>query len=158
MSDPNKTLREHLTRLLRSSEAHVDFDKAVSHLPRELRGLRPERVPHSAWEVLEHIRIAQWDILEFSRNPKHASPEWPAGYWPQSAAPPNDAAWDQSLRQFHADLEAIGKLIADPSTDLFARIPHGSGQTLLREALLVADHNAYHLGELVLIRRLLGAW
>jgi hypothetical protein len=158
MADPNKILREHLTRLLRSSEAHVDFDKAVSHLPRELRGVRPEPVPHSAWEVLEHMRIAQWDILEFSRNPKHVSPDWPAGYWPQSAAPPNDAAWDRSLRQFHADLEAMGKLIADPSTDLFARIPHGSGQTLLREALLVADHNAYHLGELVFLRRLLGAW
>ncbi len=144
--------------LLRGGGAHVAFDKAVSHLPAALRGAKPAGAPYSAWELLEHMRIAQWDILEFSRNPKHVSPEWPGGYWPKSAAPPDEAAWDQSVRQFRADLEAMEKLVADPRTHLFTRIPHGDGQTVLREALLVADHNAYHLGELVLLRRLLGAW
>jgi hypothetical protein len=158
MSDPNESLREHLLSLLRGGGAHAAFDKAVGHLPAELRGAKPEGAPYSAWELLEHMRIAQWDILEFSRNPKHVSPEWPAGYWPKSAAPPDDGAWDKSVKQFRADLEAMENLVADPRTNLLARIPHGDGQTILREALLVADHNAYHLGELVLLRRLLGAW
>jgi hypothetical protein len=108
--------------------------------------------------LLEHLRIAQWDILEFSRNPKHGSPEWPAGYWPQESAPPSRSSWDDSVSSFHADLKAMQKLIADPKTDLYARIRWGTGQTILREALLVADHNAYHVGELILLRRLLGAW
>jgi hypothetical protein len=158
MSDPNESLREHLLSLLRGGGAHAAFDKAVAHLPVALRGAKPEGAPYSAWELLEHMRIAQWDILEFSRNPKHVSPEWPAGYWPKSAAPPDEGAWEKSIKQFRADLEAMEKLVTDPRTNLFARIPHGDGQTILREALLVADHNAYHLGELVLLRRLLEAW
>jgi hypothetical protein len=108
--------------------------------------------------VLEHLRIAQRDILEFSRNPKHVSPDFPAGYWPAGDAPPDDAAWDRSVAAFRADLKAMQDLVADPKTDLFARIPHGQGQTILREALLVADHNAYHLGQLIVVRRALGAW
>ena len=115
-------------------------------------------LPYSVWRLLEHMRIAQRDILEFSRNPKHVSPEWPDGYWPQGDAPPDDAAWDRSIKAFRADLKAVEELVTDPSTDLFARIPHGDGQTILREALLVADHNAYHLGQIVAVRRLLGAW
>jgi hypothetical protein len=158
MNDANESLREHLLSLLRGGGAHAAFDKAVARLPAALRGVKPAGAPYSAWELLEHMRIAQWDILEFSRNPKHVSPEWPAGYWPKSAAPPDRAAWDRSVKQFRAGLEAIEKLVADPRTNLFTRIPHGDGQTILREALLVADHNAYHLGELVLLRRLLGAW
>jgi hypothetical protein len=158
MADPNKALREHLLYLLRGGGAHAGFDKAVSEMPANLRGAKPGGVPHSAWELVEHMRIAQWDILEFSRNPKHKSPDWPGGYWPKTAAPANDAAWQSSLKQFRADLEAMEKLVEDPATDLFARIPHGDGQTILREALLVADHNAFHIGELVFLRRLLGAW
>jgi hypothetical protein len=104
------------------------------------------------------MRIAQWDILEFSRDPKHVSPEWPGGYWPKTKAPASAQAWTKSVRAFQSDLKEMCKLVADESTDLFARIPHGDGQTILREALLVADHNAYHIGELVLVRRLLGAW
>ena len=104
------------------------------------------------------MRIAQSDILEFSRNPKHVSPEFPAGYWPETDAPPDDKAWEKSVRQFRADLKAMQDLVEDPATDLFAPIPHGDGQTILREALLVADHNSYHLGQLVTVRRLLGAW
>jgi hypothetical protein len=115
-------------------------------------------VEHSLWEILEHMRIAQSDILEFSRDAKHVSPEWPSGYWPKSKTPPNDKAWAKSVRAFAADLETMRELVAADSTDLHAPIPHGDGQTILREALLIADHNAYHLGEMVLVRRLLGAW
>lgn len=152
------SLREHLVALLHGGHAHVTFEDAVKGLPVALRGKRPKGVEHSPWEILEHLRIAQWDILEFSRDAKHVSPEWPGGYWPKTQAPPNDKAWAKSVRSIHADLEAMCALVADESTDLHARIPHGSGQTILREALLIADHNAYHLGEMVTVRRLLGAW
>jgi hypothetical protein len=136
----------------------VEFDEAVADVPPELRGRRVPSAPHTAWQLLEHLRIAQWDILEFSRDPGHISPAWPEGYWPETETPPDAQAWEKSLRQFRRDLDAMRKLIADPEADLFARIPHGEGQTLLREALVLADHNAYHLGQLVLLRRLLGAW
>ena len=154
----DQDLRKHACDLLRSRGAHVDFDEAVAGIPSRLRGVRPPGAPHSPWELLEHMRIAQWDILEFSRNPKHVSPDFAEGYWPATAAPPDDAAWDRSAAAFRTDLDAMARLVEDPSTDLFARIPHGEGQTILREALLVADHNAYHLGQLVLVRRLLGGW
>ena len=151
-------LRQHLLDLLRGGNAHVDFDAAVSNLPSQLRGKKPKGAPYTAWQLLEHLRLAQWDILEFSRDPKHVSPPWPDGYWPKTEAPPSAAAWNNSVRSFGADLRAMAKLVDNPKSDLFARIPHGEGQTLLREALLVADHNAYHIGQLVLLRRLLGAW
>ncbi|MGA3131849.1 MAG: DinB family protein [Terracidiphilus sp.] len=151
-------LREHLVQLLTGGHAHATFDKAIKNLPVALRGKRPKGAEHSPWEVLEHLRIAQWDILEFSRNAEHQSPAWPSGYWPATPAPPDEKAWDKSVRAFRRDLKAMCELVANPSTDLYARIPHGDDQTILREALLAADHNAYHLGELVLLRRLLGAW
>ena len=154
----DKSLREHLLYLLRGGGAHLHFDAAVADLPPKLRGARASGVPHTAWRLLEHMRIAQWDILEFSRNPKHVSPPFPEGYWPQGDAPPDEAAWDRSIAAFGADLKAMQDLVADPATDLFTPLPLGEGQTLLREALLVADHNAYHLGELVVVRRALGAW
>ena len=156
--DEHKSLREHLLYLLRGGGAHLHFDAAVEGLPTNLRGARPAGVPHSPWRLLEHLRIAQWDILEFSRNPKHVSPRFPDGYWPDGDAPPDAGAWDQSVRAFRADLQAMCDLVGDAKTDLFAPIPHGEGQTILREALLVADHNAYHLGQLVVVRRSLGAW
>ena len=152
------SLREHIVELLNGGHAHADFAAATRNLPAAARGKRPRGAEHSPWEILEHLRIAQWDILEFSRDPKHKSPEWPGGYWPSSAASPNEKAWDKSMRAFRRDLKAMCDLVADPSTDLYAKIPHGDGQTILREALLAADHNAYHLGEMVLVRRLLGAW
>jgi hypothetical protein len=158
MADAQKALREHVVYLLGGGGAHVGFAEAVAGLAAPLRGTKPTGAPHSAWELLEHMRLAQWDILEFSRNPKHVSPDWPAGYWPGTAAPADERAWDQSVKQFRADLDAMTALAADPATDLFAKIPHGDGQTYLREALLVADHNAYHLGELVFLRRVMGAW
>ena len=154
----DRTLRDHLLYLLRGEGAHLDFEAAIADLPAGLRGGKPAGLPHTPWRLLEHMRIAQWDILEFSRNPKHVSPKFPNGYWPQGDGPPDANAWDRSVAGFRADLRAMQELVADPATDLFAPIPHGQGQTILREALLVADHNAYHLGQLVTIRRLLGAW
>ena len=154
----DQALREHVLYLLRGGGAHVGWEAAVKGLPADLRGRRPKGASHSAWEILEHMHIATWDILEFSRDAKHVSPEWPAGYWPRSAAPPNASAWSRTVRALREDLESMCALVEDKSTDLFAKIPHGTGQTILREALLITDHNAYHLGELVLVRRLLGAW
>jgi len=156
--DRDRELRDHVLYLLRGGGAHLSFDKAVAGLPAKLRGVKPPGVPHTPWRLVEHMRLAQLDILEFSRNPKHVSPEFPEGYWPKGDAPPNPAAWNASLKAFRKDLKAMEQLVDDPSTDLFARIPNGEGQTVLREALLVADHNAYHLGQLVVIRRMLGAW
>jgi uncharacterized damage-inducible protein DinB len=158
-ADPNDAaLREHLRKLLAWGDAHVDFDRTVAGLAADLRGVRPDGLPYSPWELLEHLRITQHDILDFSRNPQYAELSWPEDYWPQSAAPPDAHAWDRSIAAFHADRAALQALADDPEIDLFARIPHGQGQTYLRELLLVADHNAYHVGQLVLVRRLLGAW
>ncbi len=151
-------LREHVLYLLDGGGAHVDFETAVAELPVELRGAKATNVPHSPWRLIEHMRICQWDILEFSTNPKHISPDFPDGYWPEDDVPPDDLAWDRSLSQFRDDLEAMRQLVGDKATDLFAKIPNGEGQTILREALLVADHNAYHLGQLVIVRRGLNAW
>ena len=158
MNNGYQALREHLLYLLKGGGAHATFDDAVKGMPVKLRGLKPDRLPHSAWMLLEHMRIAQWDILEFSQNAKHISPEWPAGHWPKTEAPPSPTAWDESIQQSRDDLKAMQDLVANPKTDLYARIPWGDGQTILREALLVADHNAYHVGQMVDLRRLLGAW
>jgi hypothetical protein len=144
--------------LLKGGGAHLNFEAAIADLAPRMRGAKAAGGPHTPWRLLEHMRIAQWDILEFSRNSKHVSPQWPEGYWPQGDAPPDEAAWDRCVAAFRADLKAMEDLVANPGTDLFARIPHGQGQTILREALLVADHNAYHLGQLVALRRFLGAW
>ncbi len=157
-SDSQDELRQHVLYLLRGGGAHLGFDDVIGDFPPHLRGQKVEGAPHTAWQLLEHLRLAQWDILEFSRNPQHVSPEFPAGYWPKSSAPPHEQAWEESVQTFRADLEAMRDLVEAPNTDLYARIPHGEGQTVLREALLIADHNAYHLGQLVLLRRLLGAW
>lgn len=156
MSDT--ALREHVLHFLRGEGAHVGFDRTINDWPPELRGVKAAGIPYTPWGILEHMRIAQWDILEFSRDAKHVSPKFPKGYWPESDAPPDDDAWDESVAAFRADLAAMIELVNDPATDLFARIPHGDGQTILREALLIADHNSYHLGQLVVIRRALGVW
>ena len=158
MPATDSDLRQHVLNLLKGGNAHVTFEDAVKNFPSELRGKKPRGSEYSAWQLLEHLRIAQWDILEFSRDPKHRSPDWPSGYWPAKPAPPDDKAWDKSVRAFRRDLKALCDMVADESIDLFARIPHGDGQTVLREALLAADHNAYHIGQLVLVRRLLGLW
>ncbi len=152
--DAQRALREQVLYLLGGGGAHMDFDQIVNGFPAAARGKRARGAPHTAWELLEHMRIAQWDILEFSRNARHVSPEWPKGYWPQTPAPPNRLAWSKSTAAFRADLEALAGMVGNPGNDLLARIPHGQGQTLLREALLAADHNSYHLGQLMLLRRL----
>ena len=156
--DRDTGLREHLLYLLLDGGAHLGFEDAIRDLPPEVRGSRPNGVPHSPWRIVEHMRIAQWDILEFCRDPNHVSPVFPDGYWPTGDAPPSPAAWEDSIQAFKADLEAMQGLVTDPGVDLFSPIPHGTGQTILREVLLVADHNAYHLGQLVVVRRTLGAW
>lgn len=155
MSD---TLREHLGRLLDWRDAHAGFDAAVRDVPAHLRGRRPEGLQHSPWELLEHIRLAQRDILEFCVAPKYEERAWPDNYWPREPAPPTAAAWEESIRAYCADREELRKLACDGSIDLLAAVPNGTGQTYLRELLLVADHNAYHVGQLVLVRRALGAW
>jgi hypothetical protein len=155
-SPHDRALRQHLLYLLREGGAHTTFDPVVGDWPVQLAGAKVASFPHTAWMLLEHIRIAQWDILEFSRNSKHVSPAWPGGYWPSSEAPPSEQAWKASIAAFKKDLRAMEKIVADPKVDLFAKLPWGDGQTVLREALLVADHNAYHLGQLVMLRKSIG--
>ncbi|QJW95767.1 DinB family protein [Frigoriglobus tundricola] len=157
-TDTQKPLREHVLYLLRGGGAHLSFDKAVEGVPPHLRGAKVDPVPHTPWRLLEHLRLAQWDILQFTIDPAHTSPDWPAGYWPDGDAPPDAKAWDRAIAAYRADNAAMQALVADPATDLFAPLPHGTGQTVLREALLVADHAAYHLGQMVVVRRLLGCW
>jgi len=156
--DHDDLLRKQLVKLLTSSEAHADFESAIKGLPAELRGKVPEGAEHSPWQLLDHLRITQWDILDFSRNAEYKELKWPDDYWPKSPLPPDDHAWEKSVKAIRADLKEFSDLISDKKHDLYAKIPHGDGQTLLREALLLADHNAYHVGQLVTVRRLLGAW
>ena len=152
-------IHQHVLNLLDFKGAHLAFDEAVRGLAPELRGKKIKGAPHTIWQLVEHMRIAQWDILEFSRNANHISPKFPEGYWPELAAPSSDASWKKSTGAFRSDLEDMRRLVADADEEeLYAQIPHGEGQTLLREALLVADHNSYHLGQLVMLRKLLGAW
>ena len=157
-NDHDRHLRQNLAYLISGGGAHAKFDDVIKSIPPDLRGAKPANFPHSPWMLLEHMRIAQSDILEFSRNKKHVSPKWPEGYWPKAAAPANAAAWNKSIQQFRADQQGMIDLVENPKTELFAKIPWGDGQTVLREALLLADHNAYHLAQIVDVRRLLGAW
>jgi len=149
------SLREHVLYLIRGGGAHLSFDDLIEQFPVELCGRKVEGLPYTAWQVLEHMRIAQWDILEFSRNKDHLSPDFPSGYWPKETG--DESRWQETVEKLRADQKAMEQLIADPDSELFNNIPHGEGQTILREALLVADHNAYHLGVLTVIRRMLEA-
>src|SRR5215468_6547863 len=155
---PDQSLRQHLLYLLKDGGAHAKFEDAIKNLPAKLHGQKAPNFPHTAWALLEHVRIAQWDILEFSRTPNHKSPAWPDGYWPKTEAPPSAAAWTKSVASFRKDLKEMEALISNPKTDLYAPLPWGDGQTILREAMLLADHNAYHVGQLVMLRRMLGHW
>jgi hypothetical protein len=154
----DRLLREQLVALLKGGGAHVHFEDAVNGFPADKRGVFVKGLPHTGWQLLEHARIAQWDILEFSRNPKHVSPNFPGGYWPKTPVPPNEEAWNASVKAFQHDLREMIKLVQNPRSDLHAKISWGDGQTILREALVLADHNSYHLGQLVYLRRALGAW
>src|ERR1041384_8317364 len=155
MKDNDRSPRDHLPSPLSGGNAHITFDDFVKDFPADKCGDRVDELPYTAWQVLEHMRIAQWDILEFTRDADHVSPKWPEGYWPPQNETGNADAWRGSVAKFQKDLKEMQDLIADPATDLFAKIPHGSGQTVLREALLVADHNSYHLGVMLAISRLL---
>lgn len=154
--DPSTALRTQLNHLLERSEAHIGFDEAVANVPAFGRGTRPPGLPHSTWELVEHIRLAQRDILEFCLPGEYTLRDWPADYWPASPEPPAPDAWDASVEAIRLDREEFQRLVADPATDLLAVVPHGTTQTYLREVLLTADHNAYHLGQLMAVRRLLG--
>jgi DinB superfamily len=156
VNDHHKALIAELTKLLQGGGAHVSLKDALKGLPTAMRGVVTSELPYSIWQIVEHIRIAQWDMLEFSKDGAHESPKWPDEYWPKEAAPPSDAAWRKSIKQIESDLEEFISLMK--KADLYSKIPHGSGQTVLREALQIADHNAYHTAEIVVIRRLLGAW
>jgi hypothetical protein len=156
--DTDQSLRKHLLELLDGGHGHATFDQVVGDFPANFRGQIPQGLPHSAWMLLEHMRLAQWDIVDFSRNSKYKEKQWPEDYWPKNPAPASALDWEKSIRSFHSDLEAMKDLVSDPKTDLFQKIPWGDGQTILREAMLVADHNAHHLGQLIDIRRLLGIW
>lgn len=149
------SLRKHLDNLLQMQGAHLSFEEAVSDFPASARGLKPAGAPHSAWELLEHMRLAQEDILDFSRNPKYREREFPGDYWPAAEEPPKENSWASSVKRFQSDLAEMRALIADPANDLLAKIPHGTGQTLLREALILADHNSYHLGQLIFLRKMI---
>ena len=156
-TDKDSALRQHLLDLLHGGNAHSTFDDAVNDFPAELAGVRPEGSPHSPWELVEHIRIALEDILRFSQSAEHTSPPWPRGYWPNTPEP-RPGQWDETVAAVRRDMGEFEAMIRNPECDLFRKLPWGEGQTLLREALLIADHNAYHVGQLVLVRRLLGAW
>jgi len=154
----DESLRKHVVELLDGGHAHATFDTVIKDFPAELRGEVPRGLPHSAWMLLEHMRLAQWDILDFSINPKYKAMKWPEDYWPKTPAPPDAASWEKSIKLFRDDLDAMKKLVSDPKTDLFKKLAWGKGQTILREALLVANHNSHHLGQMIDVRRLLGTW
>ena len=152
------SLRDLLGKMLEWQDAHASFDTAVADLPADLRGKQPVGLPYSCWQLVEHLRLAQHDILDFCVNPNYKEMNWPDDYWPASPAPPSPDAWDASIEAFRRDRRALQQIAADSKVDLTARIPHGTGQTFLREIVLAADHAAYHVGQLVAVRRLLGAW
>jgi hypothetical protein len=155
---PDSALREQLVQMLEGGHAHATFEQAIQGFPVDRAGIRPDGAPYSAWELLEHMRIAQEDILRFSQSADHVSPNWPDGYWPASHGPADAEDWKESVHAFSEDLKEFQALVRDSRSDLNRKLPWGDGQTLLREALVLADHNAYHVGQLVLVRRLLGAW
>lgn len=148
-------LRQQLIHMLTKAEAHVDIGSALRDFPRELRASKPGGSPHTPWQLLEHLRIAQSDIVQFTLNPKHRSPKFPDGYWPKTDMPPDDRAWDKSVARILEDLDEMVSLVGDPKIDLMKKIPHGTGQTFVREALLLADHNSYHVGQIVMLRRIM---
>ena len=158
MLNDDKVLREQLLALLRGGNAHMGFDNAVANFPVEHINTRPPNVEYTPWHLVEHLRIAQWDILEFIRNPNHVSPKFPEGYWPPPDAHVIEARWYKSLTDFRADLQALQEIVQDAGTNFFAPIPHAPNYTIFREILVVADHNAYHIGELAVLRQVMGLW
>lgn len=156
--NPDSILREQLLYLLQGGNAHMSFEQAVADFPTDQMNVYPPRVSYTPWHILEHLRITQWDILEFIRNPAHVSPPFPRGYWPAPNAQASIEMWADTIAAFQSDLKALAALVADPTTDLTAELPHARGYTILREILVVADHNAYHIGELAVLRQIMNTW
>ncbi len=156
--DIDTIVREQLRALLEGGNAHMTFDEAVTNFPREQMNTKPQNVPYTPWQLLEHIRIAQWDILEFIRNSRYVSPPWPEGYWPEESVQADEVAWEKTLASFRTDLQSLLAMVADPTVDLYTPIQHGDGQNILREMLVVADHNAYHISEFATYRQVMGTW
>jgi hypothetical protein len=156
MANQHEILIKELIKLLEGGGAHATLKDALDNLPANLRGVKPNNLPYSIWQLAEHIRIAQWDMLEFSKDGGHKSPKWPDDYWPKESAPTDDAAWEKTIEQINADRDEFIALLK--SHDIYEKIPHGDGQSILREALQMADHTSYHTSEIILLRRLLGAW
>jgi hypothetical protein len=156
MENQHEILIDEILKLLKGGGAHATLEDALNNLPAKLRGVKPDKLPYSIWQLVEHIRIAQWDMVKFSQHEKHASPDWPTGYWVKETAPKDENEWQKSLKQIDDDLKEFVKLLK--SDDIYKAIPHGDGQSILREALQLADHNAYHIAEIIVVRRLLGAW
>ncbi len=154
----DEVMRQQLLALLKGGHAHMNLSQAVADFPPGHYNTNPPNVPYTPWHLLEHLRIAQWDILEFVRNPEHVSPDWPGGYWPAPDEQADQARWQQTLNEFEADLQALQEMVADPTTDLLAPLPHAPDYTIFREILLVADHNAYHIGEFGILRQVMGTW
>jgi hypothetical protein len=158
MKGKRKELVKELKDLILKGNAHASLDEALDKVPARVRGIVPDKLPYSIWQLAEHIRLAQWDILDFSRNPDYQPMNWPEAYWPKKKAPKNNAEWDKTIKQIKKDRNDFIKLLENEDTDFYTPFPHGNGQNLLREAMLIADHNSYHAGEIIVIRRLLGAW
>jgi DinB family protein len=156
--DSDTLVREQLRELLEGGNAHMTFDEAVANFPREHMNTKPPNVTYTPWHLLEHIRLAQWDILEFIRNPHYVSPSWPEGFWPVEGAQADEVAWEKTIASLRADLQSLLEMVADPTVNLYAPIPHGDGQNILREILVVSDHNAYHIGEFATLRQVMGTW
>jgi hypothetical protein len=154
----DQVVREQLNHLLRGGNAHMTFDQAVADFPTQAINRQPPNIPYTPWHLIEHLRIAQWDILEFIRNPDHISPDWPVGYWPHPDQKAGWTQWENTIQLFQADLKALQDLVTEPNTDLYAPIPHAPTYTIFREIVLVADHNAYHIGELAILRGVMGLW
>ena len=151
-------VREQILHLLRGGDAHMSFQEAVEDFPMESINIVFPNGTYTAWHLLEHLRITQWDILDFIRNPSYQEMEWPKDYWPPQDQKATEENWKQTIRSFQADMKALQALVTDPQTDLYAAIPHGTGQTIFREMLVVADHNAYHIGEFAIMRQVMGTW
>ncbi len=158
MPTEDRVLREQLLEFLRGGSAHADVGTALDDFPAELQGVKPAGAPYTAWQLLEHVRFTLRDLLEFCTDSNYTAPKWPDAYWPGSEAPPDEATWQQSARALRQDLGAFEHLVESPASNLYARIPWGQGQTLLREVLLAGDHTSYHLGQIVMLRKQLGAW
>lgn len=154
--DQHQILTNELIKLLEGRGAHATLKDALANVPADMRGVKPNNLPYSIWQLAEHIRIAQWDMLEFCKDSSHKSPKWPDGYWPEESSPADDATWEKTIEEINTDQNEFIALLK--SEDIYARLPHGTGQSILREALQIADHTAYHTAEIILLRRLLGIW